>query len=103
MTELCIVGNSEFTAGFELIGIKKIFVGEDADELKIAFTTALKDADVGIIVTNNIALDQLHQIFRRRVESSVTPVVVSLSTDSGSQQNLRDLIKKAIGIDLLKD
>jgi V/A-type H+/Na+-transporting ATPase subunit F len=100
MAELAVVGNSEFVMGFELIGIKKIFEGESKEHLKVAFTDALKDSSVGIIVTNNISLDKLDSNFRRQVENSITPVTVVLSTDTGAQENLRDMIKRAIGIDL---
>ena len=100
MAELAVVGNSEFVMGFELIGIKKIFEGETSLQLKNVFETALKDINVGIIVTNDTSLNQLDSNFRRKVENSITPVTVVLSTDTGAQENLRDMIKKAIGIDL---
>jgi vacuolar-type H+-ATPase subunit F/Vma7 len=45
-------------------------------------------------------LNKLEPTFRRTVENLITPVVVVLSTKSQAQENLRDMIKKAIGIDL---
>lgn len=101
MSELAVVGDSEFIMGFQLIGIKKIFEGETKQELKEKFTQALKDLNIGIIVTNDNAIKKLDQNFRRNVENSITPVVVVLSIDAFAQDNLRDMIKKAIGIDLL--
>ena len=101
MSELAIVGDSEFVMGFQLIGIKKIFESESRQELKEKFTQALRDLNVGIIVTNDSSIKKLDQHFRRNVENSITPVVVVLSIDAFAQDNLRDMIKKAIGIDLL--
>ena len=101
MSELAVVGDSEFVMGFQLIGIKKIFEGETRQELKDKFTQALRDINVGIIVTNDSSIKKLDQNFRRNVENSITPVVVVLSIDEFAQDNLRDMIKKAIGIDLL--
>lgn len=101
MSELAVVGDSEFVMGFQLIGIKKIFEGETRQELKEKFTQALRDINVGIIVTNDSSIKKLDQNFRRNVENSITPVVVVLSIDAFAQDNLRDMIKKAIGIDLL--
>ena len=86
--------------GFELIGIKKIFEGESKITLKECYTDALKDPNVGIIVTNDKSLDRIEPSFRRKVENSITPVTVVLSTSTGAQENLRKMIKKAIGIDL---
>lgn len=100
MAELAVVGNSEFVMGFELIGIRKIFEGETSVQLKSVFEEALKDHNVGIIVTNDISLNKLDANFRRQIENSITPVTVVLSTDTGAQENLREMIKKAIGIDL---
>lgn len=100
MAELAVVGNSEFVMGFELIGIKKIFEGETKEQLKHQFIDALKDTSIGIIVTNDKSLEKLDVNQRRNIENSVTPVTVVLSTSAGAQDNLRDMIKKAIGIDL---
>ena len=101
MSELAVVGDSEFIMGFQLIGIKKIFEGETRQELRECYTQALNDFNIGIIVTNNTAIQKLDPYFRRNVENSITPVVVVLSIDEFAQDNLRDMIKKAIGIDLL--
>ncbi|MCM2325748.1 MAG: V-type ATP synthase subunit F [Candidatus Woesearchaeota archaeon] len=100
MTEMAVVGNSEFVMGFQLIGIKKVFEGESSVQLKACFQDAMRDTAVGIIVTNDKALEKLDASFRRNVENSITPVTVVLSTNAGAQDNLRDMIKKAIGIDL---
>ena len=102
MTDLAVVGDSEFVMGFELIGIKKIFEGETAAELKNLFNKAMSDRTIGIIVTNENALEKLDPILKRNVENSISPVTVVLSTSMAAQQNLRDMIKKAIGIDLMK-
>jgi V/A-type H+-transporting ATPase subunit F len=101
MSELAVVGDSEFVMGFQIIGIKKIFEAESLDEFRDRFTTAMNDHTIGIIVTNSKALNKLEQNFRRTVENSITPVVVVLSTNPAAQENLREMIKKAIGIDLL--
>ncbi len=101
MSELAVIGDSEFVMGFELIGIKKIFEADTNQELKERFTEAMSDTNIGIIVTNDKSMKKLSQNFRRNVENSITPVVVTLSVDEFAQDNLRDMIKKAIGIDLL--
>ncbi len=100
MTELAVVGNGEFVMGFELIGIKKVFEGETQSQLKACFTDAMSDQNIGIIVTNDNAIEKLDGNFKRQVENSITPVTVVLSTKAGAQDNLREMIKKAIGIDL---
>ena len=100
MSELVVIGNNEFVMGFELIGLNKVFEAETSQKLKESFVTALNDSSVGIIVTNDTAVSKLEINFRRTIENSITPVVVVLSTKVGAQDNLRDMIKKVIGIDL---
>ena len=60
----------------------------------------MNDSSIGVIVTNEESLNKLEPNFGRMVENLITPVVVVLSTKSATQENLRDMIKKAIGIDL---
>jgi V/A-type H+/Na+-transporting ATPase subunit F len=100
ISELAVIGDNEFLMGFELIGIKKTFEGETKEKLREHFVSALNDRNVGVVVTNDKSLDRLEQTFRKTVENSISPVVVVLSTKAGAQDNLRDLIKKSIGIDL---
>jgi V/A-type H+-transporting ATPase subunit F len=86
--------------GFQLIGISKVFEAETKEKLKKNFEDALSDHNIGILVTNDRTLNRLDQNFKRQVENSITPVVVTLTTSTGAQENLREMIKKAIGIDL---
>jgi len=101
IAELAVVGDNEFVMGFRLIGIKKIFEGNNQEKLEDCFTEVMNDANVGIVVTNENAMEKLDGRFRMSIEDAVTPVVVVLSTESLAQENLRNKIKKAIGIDLL--
>ena len=57
---------------------------------------------IRVDLTNEKALEKDDPNFRRNVENSISPVTVVLSTDMAAQQNLRDMIRKAIGIDLMK-
>ena len=69
MTELAVVGDNEFVMGFELIGIKRVFEGETREMLKEAYTSALNDKSVGIIVTNDRSIDKMEINFRRQIET----------------------------------
>lgn len=100
MSELAVVGDNEFVMGFELIGIRNIYEGESREKVKDCFSSAMANKEIGIIVTSESALDKLDPSFRRTIENSITPVVVVLSTKPGANDNLREMIKKAIGIDL---
>ncbi len=100
MAQLAVVGTNEFVMGFQLIGIKKAFEANTASELKTTLKEAMSNTDIGIIVVAEDSLSKLDQNFRREVENSLTPVTVVLSQKEMPQSNLKELIKKAIGVDL---
>ncbi|MEM4397542.1 MAG: V-type ATP synthase subunit F [Candidatus Woesearchaeota archaeon] len=99
MAELAVIGDSEFVLGFELIGLN-VYEADSSEKLKESFLKAMNDKNIGIIVTNDKSLQKLEPNIKRQVENSVNPVLVVLSDKSGAQENLREMIKKAIGIDL---
>ncbi len=101
MAEVAVVGNREFVMGFRLIGIKKIHEAESKSELKNYFEELLNE-DVGVLITNDKSINMLDSRFRRQVEESISPIVVVLSKETKASENLREKIKQAIGIDLMK-
>ena len=100
MAELAVIGSTEFIMGFQLIGIKKVFEADDKSSLEKIFTKIMIDESIGIMVVEENSLAKLDDNFRKRVENNVSPVCVVLSDKQGSQSNLRETIKKAIGVDL---
>ncbi len=103
--EIAVVGSPEFTTGFRLAGVRKfanVPDDEKDDELDDAVTETLDDDGIGIVVMHNDDLEHLSRDVRQTVETSVEPVVVTLGGGAGSG-NLREQIKRAIGIDLMEE
>jgi V/A-type H+-transporting ATPase subunit F len=102
--EIAVVGSPEFTTGFRLAGVRKFRNVPDAqkdEHLDEAVEETMTDEDVGIVVMHDDDVEMLSRGVREEVETSVEPVVVTLGgTGSG---NLRQQIKRAIGIDLMED
>ena len=101
--EIAVVGSPEFTTGFRLAGVRRFanVPEEEKDEqLDDAVTETMADDGVGIVVMHNDDLEFLSRDVRQTVETSVEPVVVTLGGGTGSG-NLRQQIKRAIGIDLM--
>ena len=100
MLKIVAIGDPEFVLGFQLAGITQtVDASKDAEE---AFQNVISDKDVGIIITEEKTISRLKDHVRERIEDLVRPVTVVLSTDTSSQDNLRKLIKKSIGVDLWK-
>jgi V/A-type H+-transporting ATPase subunit F len=103
--EIAVVGSPEFTTGFRLAGVRKfanVPDDEKAEQLDNAVEETMEDAEVGIVVMHDDDIDHLSREVREDVETSVEPVVVTLGGGTGSG-NLRQQIKRAIGIDLMED
>jgi len=103
--EIAVVGSPEFTTGFRLAGVRKfqnVPDDEKPDRLDEAVEETMHDDEVGIVVMHSDDIDHLSRGVRSEVETSVEPVVVTLGGGAGSG-NLREQIKRAIGIDLMDD
>jgi V/A-type H+-transporting ATPase subunit F len=103
--EIAVVGSPDFTTGFRLAGVRRFEDVPDAEKgerLDEAVTSVLDDDGVGIVVMHDEDVEHLSRTVRQRVETSVEPVVVTLGGGAGSG-NLREQIKRAIGIDLMDE
>jgi V/A-type H+-transporting ATPase subunit F len=97
---LAAIGPEDFVLGFQLAGVHDIRVTTPetyADEIQ----ELVSEPDVGIIIARNEDVAQLDSDLRKEVTESVDPVVIQLG--GGAGEGLRDKIRSAIGIDLMKD
>jgi V/A-type H+-transporting ATPase subunit F len=97
--DIAVVGSSEFTLGFRLAGIKKVYDVED-DNLVERVQDTLRDPEVGIIVMHNDDLSRLPAQLRAELNDSVEPTVVAIG--GKGESNLREKIKQSVGVDLWK-
>lgn len=97
MQELAALGNSEFILGFQLAGIRNTI--EVDKNLEKNVENLLTNKQTGIIVTNQETIDKLPIKLKEKLMNSVDPVAVLISTEA-EDQNMRDMIKKSIGVDL---
>lgn len=100
---IAVVGAPTFTTGFRLAGVDEFReVREENKEknLDAAVEDVLNLDDIGIVVMHQEDLDYLSREVREEAETSVEPVVVTLGGEGEGQ--LREQIKRAIGIDLME-
>ena len=98
--QLAAIGPEDFVLGFQLAGIKRV-VSTTPETYPENIDGLLDEEDVGIIITRSNDVEQLPPQLRERVSTSVEPVVIQLG--GGAGEGLREKIRSAIGIDLLKD
>jgi V/A-type H+-transporting ATPase subunit F len=100
---IAVVGAPSFTTGFRLAGVdefREVLEENKSEELDEAVEDVLSLDDIGIVVMHQDDIDHLSREVREEVGTSVEPVVVTLGGEGDGQ--LRDKIKRAIGIDLME-
>ncbi len=93
---IAVIGEDEFTLGFKLAGVQKVFGKENYQE---KIQDLLKRDDIGIVVAEQSDLEELPNRIQAQVEGAVDPVVVPLSEEA-EDTGLQDQIQQVIGIDL---
>jgi len=96
--EIAVIGNEEFVLGFRLAGLKRVFVA-DKDNYQNAIGEAMSNENIGILAVDAKDLDYLPANVRAKVLDSIQPVVVPVG---GDESDLREKVKRAIGVDLYK-
>jgi V/A-type H+/Na+-transporting ATPase subunit F len=96
--DVAVLGNESFVTGFKLGGVKRSYVSKpEVYENKILELIA--DPTIGILAVSSDDVEKLSPLTRRKVMSSIAPVVVVVGKSEG---DLREKVKRAIGVDLYK-
>jgi len=99
LTQLAVVGKPEFTLGFRLVGINKVFTTENpAVEVK----TLLSSSEVGMVIMDEESMKALPQAMSDQVLSSTVPLFITVSA-TAAQEKLRKMVLQSVGVDLLKE
>jgi V/A-type H+-transporting ATPase subunit F len=92
------MGSPQFTLGFRLAGVRRIWDAASEEELERAARQACSDPSVSILVLETADLNRLSQRTRADLVASVKPTVVAVGTQEDN--TLREKIKQAVGVDL---
>lgn len=96
--DIAVIGNEEFVLGFRLAGLKRVFVA-DENNYQTIIREAMSDASIGILAADAKDLNNLPQNIKNKIMDSIQPVVVPVG---GDESDLREKVKRAIGVDLYK-
>lgn len=96
--EIAVIGSDEFTLGFRLAGIRRVFVA-NSENYQEKILEVLSQSTIGILAVDAKDLDNLSYTVRNRVMDSIQPVVVPVG---GDESDLREKVKRVIGVDLYK-
>ena len=74
---------------------------EAEDNVLSQIKTLNQDKEIGIVIIDQKTLDKVNEQDRKEIEASIDPVFIPISTEL-SQDSLKKLIKKSIGVDLYR-
>ncbi|MCQ2056110.1 MAG: V-type ATP synthase subunit F [archaeon] len=97
---IAVIGNDEFVLGFRLAGLRRVFTAKPEDYQK-QLREVMETPDIGILAVDSKDIESLPVNFRIKVMNSIHPVVVPIG--GGGATDLREKVKRAIGVDLYKE
>ncbi|HKZ59824.1 MAG TPA: V-type ATP synthase subunit F [Candidatus Thermoplasmatota archaeon] len=98
--EIGVVGHPDFTLGFRLAGVKRIFDVEEPKNMEKRLREVISTGDVGILVLHGDDFARFPAPMRKELSNIVRPVVIPVGPREDS--DLREKIKQAVGVDLWK-
>ena len=101
MKKVAVIGDPDFNIGFRLVGIRDVYDVTNDEELVNAVKDVLNRDDIGVVVIKYDDLKKLPVMLRREIDERVEPTFVAVG-GMGSAEELREKIRKAIGVDLWK-
>ncbi len=100
--KIAVLGEKDFTLGFELGGIKKVKEINESNYVE-AFEEYFSKEDTGIIIMDEKYFKRLPPRLRKKVEKSISPVVIAVSESGAGSSDIQALIKRSLGVDLWKE
>lgn len=100
--EIAVVGRDEFVLGFQLAGIRNAIRTADSAAFQRAIEDVLasRERTLGILIVDAKDVQTLSSHTRKKLTDAIDPVVVQMGGEGG---DLREKVKRAIGIDLYKE
>lgn len=99
--EIGVMGSPDFVLGFNLAGIRKTYPVDSKDFPKAMEGLMARNENLGILIVQGSDLETLPPHLRKKVSESLEPVVIAMGEGAG-EGDLREKVKRAIGIDLYK-
>ena len=102
--KVAVIADNSTCTGFRLAGVENTFVmtGKEAQD---KLSEMLSDPTFGIIIVTEKLVEEGDWRLKRKIEATTKPVVVAIPDIAGpieQEESLAKLIKRALGVDLIK-
>lgn len=98
--EVGVIGHPDFTLGFRLAGIKRIYDVEEPKHMEKRVREVIQKGEVGILVLHGDDFAGFPAPMRKELSNTVRPVIIPVGPREDT--DLRQKIKQAVGVDLWK-
>ncbi|RLG19642.1 V-type ATP synthase subunit F [Candidatus Micrarchaeota archaeon] len=102
--KIVVIGDSTLVTGFKLAGVTEYYVAEGKEaEDKVA--ELMKAGNAGVIIVNEDLMVQMDWRLKRKIEAAAKPIVVPVPSRKGpvgEAESLREMVKRALGFDLMQ-
>jgi V/A-type H+-transporting ATPase subunit F len=95
------MGPPDFVLGFNLAGVRRTYATQAGDFSRQLEKILAGGEGLGILIVPGSDLASSPAPLRRRAADSLDPVVIAMGEGAG-EDDLREKVKRAIGIDLYK-
>lgn len=101
--KIVVVGDTDTAVGLKLAGVSDAYIVNDKQEAESTIKKLSQTEDIGLIIITEKIANQVRDVIRRILEQDL-PILVEIPDKygpvSGETDIIRDLIRKAVGIDL---
>lgn len=98
MKQIAVLGEEKFNLGFQIAGINKAFsLSKEHPEQTIR--ELMDNEEIGLIIVQHELLERFNETLQEKIQQSIEPVFLVIS-EQDSNEELRKLIKKSIGVDV---
>lgn len=105
MSSVGIIGDLDTVSGFRLGGVKKSEIVNNEEEAIAALDKFLEE-DVSIIIITQVLANEIREHINRKIGSNVLPMIIEIpdkdGSSEGSSDQMADLIKRVIGVEMVK-
>ncbi len=100
------IGDVDFIAGFQLAGVKNVYEASDSWKAKNALEVVREMRDIAIVIIQRRFANELRDYLDEwKMNKGIYPIILELPDhrEKGEYEDpMRDVIRRAIGIDMMK-
>lgn len=105
--KISVVGDSDTVTGFRLAGVKEAFSVSDANSTRETVRELMAKEDISIIIIAERKAEEIREDLVRLTEGRRFPLIVEIPDKQGRMEGkvdlIKELVRKAVGIDIKVD